>query len=472
MSIPMLLPPYLLEAIAERGPEPAAERARATLRRDAEIRSARSTTSPAPPTPAPGATPGQPNRTIFSANNTEQLPGDEARAEGAPATGDPAVDEAYDGLGATWQLFFDAYSRDSLDGRGMPMLGTVHYGTDYANAFWDGKQMVFGDGDGELFNRFTASLDVIGHELSHGVIEFTAGLRYADQSGALNESVADVFGALVKQHQLGQTADQADWLIGAELFTDKVRGVALRSMIEPGSAYDDPVLGKDPQPGHMDGFVTTTDDNGGVHINSGIPNKAFQLAATALGGNAWERAGAIWYAALTGDQISADCDFATFARLTSQAAAAIGETEAEAVRRAWAEVGLPVDEAPDAEQRPAPAPPSEPAPSSEPAPPSEPGAPDDRIGDDAELYLGRSGGFTGMSRSREFRLGELSPPDADSWRQLLGGPELTTWSRSDAPEPDRYTYRVACRTVPLDVQLPEPELPDQVRELFHRTLDG
>src|SRR6185312_15543366 len=114
-------------------------------------------------------------------------------------------DEAYDGLGATYQLYSEAFDRDSIDDAGMPLLGSVHYDVDYDNAFWDGRQMVFGDGDGELFNRFTISLDVIGHELTHGVTADEAGLVYFRQSGALNESVSDVFGVLVKQYHLGQT---------------------------------------------------------------------------------------------------------------------------------------------------------------------------------------------------------------------------------------------------------------------------
>ena len=108
-------------------------------------------------------------------------------------------------------------------------------------------------------------------------------------------SIADVFGALTEQYGEGQTADQATWLIGEGLFTEAVEGRALRSMSAPGTAYDDDVLGKDPQPGHLDDYVETTDDNGGVHLNSGIPNRALFLVADALGGRAWERAGQVWY---------------------------------------------------------------------------------------------------------------------------------------------------------------------------------
>src|SRR4029079_944922 len=134
--------------------------------------------------------------------------------------------------------------------------------------------------------------------LTHGVTQDEAQLVYSNQSGALNESLSDVFGSLIKQFSLNQTADQADWLIGAGLLTKQVNGVALRSMKAPGTAYNDPVLGKDPQPAHMKDYVNTISDNGGVHINSGIPNHAFYLIATQIGGNAWEKAGQIWYLTL------------------------------------------------------------------------------------------------------------------------------------------------------------------------------
>ncbi len=255
----------------------------------------------------------------------------------------PSTD-AYDHLGATWQLYWQAYRRDSLDGRGLPLVASVHYGVAYDNAFWNGAQMVFGDGDGLYFNPFTASVDVIGHELTHGVTQYTAGLTYVGQSGALNESVSDVFGSLVKQLHLGQRAEEADWLIGDRLFTSKVHGVALRSMKAPGTAYDDPVLGKDPQPADMDGYVDLPHDDqhdsGGVHTNSGIPNHAFYLAATALGGNAWEQAGQVWYDVLTAPGLAKDIGFAGFAGATVDAATdpvrrGQPPRPARCVRRGW-----------------------------------------------------------------------------------------------------------------------------------------
>lgn len=198
--------------------------------------------------------------------------------------------------------------------------------------------MVFGDGDGEVFQRFTKSLSVIGHELAHGVTQFTAGLAYRNQAGALNESMSDVFGVLVEQYFKKQSASEANWLIGEGLFTNHVQGVALRSMKAPGTAYDDDVLGKDPQPDSMDTYVRTSADNGGVHINSGIPNKAFYVVASELGGNAWEAPGQIWYGTLTSGTLPPACTFGKFARTTLATAEELfgaGSAEHDAVRKAW-----------------------------------------------------------------------------------------------------------------------------------------
>jgi Zn-dependent metalloprotease len=205
--------------------------------------------------------------------------------------------------------------------------------------------MVFGDGDGDLFNRFTLSLDVIGHELTHGVVEDEAQLVYLFQPGALNESNADVFGSLVKQKLRNQTVQEADWLIGDGLFTSHVRGVALRSMKAPGTAYDDPVLGKDPQPAHMRDYVRTYQDNGGVHINSGIPNHAFYLAAMAIGGYAWDKTGRVWYETLRDSRLRSNSGFKRFAGLTVDNAGRLygfGSAEQQAVGHGWAEVGIRV----------------------------------------------------------------------------------------------------------------------------------
>jgi Zn-dependent metalloprotease len=281
------------------------------------------------------STGGQPNRTIFDQHHKTNGVGTVVRAEGHGATADPAVNEAYDGLGATYDFYWKVFQRDSIDGAGMPLQGLVHYGSRYNNAFWDGTQMYFGDGDGVYFTRFTASLDVIAHELAHGVTEHEANLIYSRQSGALNESLSDVFGSLVKQHHLGQKAEDADWLIGADCVGPKL-AKALRSMKAPGTAnpFDD-------QPADMDAFVKTADDNGGVHTNSGIPNRAFYLAASQIGGYAWEAAGQIWFDALRDPRIRPNSGFASFARATLRHAGSVyGASSAEmtAVQNAWTTV--------------------------------------------------------------------------------------------------------------------------------------
>jgi Zn-dependent metalloprotease len=283
----------------------------------------------------------EPDRTIFDAKNTTKLPGTKVRGEGDPPTNDAAADEAYDGFGSTFNLYREAFDRCSLDDEGQPIIGTVHFGQNFENAFFNGAQMVFGDG-GEFFKRFTL-VDVVAHELSHGVVADEAGLIYRNQHGALNESFADVGGIMVKQFVLNQTPEQSDWLIGEGIFTDQVQGKALRSMKEPGTAYDDPVLGKDPQPAHMRDYVRTLQDNGGVHINSGIPNKAFYLASINLGPQefAWKKSGLIWYAALTGPMVTPFSFFRGFANATLAAAMDIfGQQAQEAVRDAWKEVGV------------------------------------------------------------------------------------------------------------------------------------
>ena len=282
------------------------------------------------------------HRTIFDAGNTETLPGALVRSEGGRRSGGKTVTEAYDYSGSTYEFYKKIFERSSIDTRGMKLDSTVHFGEDYNNAFWNGTQMVYGDGDGEIFQRFTKCIDVIGHELTHGVTQYEAALEYEGQAGALNESFSDVFGSLIKQYSLKQNVDKADWLIGTGLFASKIKGIALRSMKKPGTAYNDPTIGKDPQPGHMRDYVKTSSDNGGVHINSGIPNRAFYLVAIELGGYAWERAGKIWYTALT-EKLRERSDFQSAAYYTLQAATMLygrGSQEEKAVRKGWESVGI------------------------------------------------------------------------------------------------------------------------------------
>jgi Zn-dependent metalloprotease len=286
--------------------------------------------------------PGTKHRTIFDAQTTTNLPGTQVRDEGNAPAADVAVNEAYDYSGDTYDFYLQVFNRNSVDDHGLTLTSTVHYDNGYDNAFWNGQQMIYGDGDGQYFQRFTICLEVIGHELTHGVTQNEAQLIYSGQPGALNESISDVFGSLVKQWANKQTADQADWLIGAGLFTNAVQGKALRSMSDPGTAYDDPNLGKDPQPANMADYVNTSQDNGGVHINSGIPNRAFCLAAKAIGEYAWQKAGLIWYRTLTG-ALNPSADFQAMANATVTVAGSLfgqNSMEQKAVRDAWGTVGI------------------------------------------------------------------------------------------------------------------------------------
>ena len=339
-----IVPPELLRRIAVRGTPQQRDAALDTLAVDQTLRLGRATyqlLEAGLHRGLPGITTEGPQRSVYDAGGREALPGRLVRAEGGAPVRDVDANEAYDGLGATFALFAEVYDRNSIDDEGMHLDASVHYGRRYDNAFWNGRQMVFGDGDGDLFNRFTISLDVIAHELTHGVTGDEARLVYLGQAGALNESISDVFGSLVKQYVRRETAAQADWLIGAGLFTTNVHGVALRSMKAPGTAFDDPVLGRDPQPSTMAGYVRTSADNGGVHTNSGIPNHAFYLTATALGGYAWEKAGRIWYETLRDKRVKPTATFRQFARCTAQNAAQyFGTVERQAVEAAWAAVGV------------------------------------------------------------------------------------------------------------------------------------
>jgi hypothetical protein len=411
------VPPYLLERIAASSSD-AAHTCRATLVRDELVRAGRVATAP----PPASATATGAAWVVHTAHHGSTLPGDVVRSAGDPASGDQSVDEAASGVTDTLALYLDAFGRSSYDAKGAQVVVTVHYEQDYDNAFWDGTQLVFGDGDGKVFGSFTRPVDVLGHEFTHAVTQFTAGLTYQGQSGALNESLSDCFGMCVKQQVLGQTADTADWLVGQGIFLPGVDARALRDMAHPGTAYDDPTLGKDPQVGDMKDYVVTADDNGGVHTNSGIPNRAFYLAATAIGGVTWEGAGRIWYAALTGGQVTADTDFAGFATAT---VAAAGD-HADVVRQAWSTVGVDLAGSPS---------------SASPASPVATGV----------VRVRRTGGIAGRTLQGTVDLGEDSSRAAQA-RELLDRVDLTAPTAPAATHPDAFSYTFEvdeqCLTVP------------------------
>lgn len=317
-----------------------------------------------------GASPPHLFRTIYDCRETHLPRTKKLFTEGAKLEGqDPYAVQVYNNFGSSFEFYYKIFNRNSkkrnfrnrsfvlicwlvgLDNKGLNLIGCVHFDDDdgrtkgYDNAFWDGKQMCFGDGDARLFNTFTESLDITGHELTHGVVSYTANLPYWFQSGALNESMADVFGSMIKQYKLNQTAKEADWLIGAGLFRSNVNARALRDMANPGTAYkDNPIIGSDPQPKDMDGYVVMTEneDEGGVHINSSIPNRAFYLVATAVGKYSWDVAGKIWYATLTDSKLAnvtnTKTTFKLFADLTVVHAEEFGAEAVTAVKKAWTTV--------------------------------------------------------------------------------------------------------------------------------------
>jgi Zn-dependent metalloprotease len=333
-----IVPPQILQRLLKHKNPQVRAAALDTLLQTAKLRGQRSVLSKTFTALSAGGL----RRSVYDAGGRFSTSGPLVRDEGQKPSKDTAVNDVYAGFGATYKLYMDVYHRDSIDGKGLPIEGVVHYGNKYNNAFWNGARMMFGDGDGKLFKGFTKALDVIGHELTHGVTEFTCALEYHNQSGALNESISDVFGSLVKQYSLGQGADKADWLIGAGILGSAIKGKALRSMAAPGTAFDG-----DDQPANMSGYVKLPDteagDNGGVHTNSGIPNHAFYLLATNLGGQAWEVAGQIWYDTL--QVVRADADFKAFAGASHQVAGqrfGSGGKEQKAVEDAWDAVGVAV----------------------------------------------------------------------------------------------------------------------------------
>ncbi|GIF13821.1 M4 family metallopeptidase [Actinoplanes teichomyceticus] len=344
-TLSCITPPFLLTRLLDSDDRDVREAALATLMTTEQLRGERQVRALIA---AAVVAAGDGHRSIFDCRHGTVLPSAVlARSEGDGEVADITVNRAFDGLGATRDFYREVFQRRSLDDRGMALLGYVHRGTRYNNAFWDGQQIVFGDGDGRVFSDFTASLDVIAHELGHGVTEHTAALEYHNQSGALNESLSDVAGVMVKQWRLRQTADQAAWLIGAEVFTPQVDADALRSLKAPGTAFDNQLFGRDPQPAHMDGYLDLPDtpegDHGGVHINSGIPNRAFYLTATGIGGFSWEAPGHIWYEAMRAS--TPTTDFATFAGTTIRKAEELYGADSrarQAVGEAWEQVGVRV----------------------------------------------------------------------------------------------------------------------------------
>jgi len=274
------------------------------------------------------------------------------------STSQKAGVDAHYGAEMVMDYYKNVHGRNGIDGNGGPgyytsidgvtplITSIVHYGNNYANAFWNGSYMTYGDGDGSTFTPLV-SLDIVGHEMTHGVTERTANLTYSGESGALNESMSDVFGAMIERAAQGESSDT--WKIGEDCYTPSTAGDALRYMDDPHLAGDYGYTTND-DPDHYSERYTGSSDSGGVHINSGIFNKAFYLLAKGgthhLGGTMTgigaDQAAAIWYKALT-SYMTSSTNFAGARTATLNAASALygaTSTQYTAVGTAWDLVGV------------------------------------------------------------------------------------------------------------------------------------
>jgi Zn-dependent metalloprotease len=284
---------------------------------------------------APVTIPAAPAITVADCHHGQTLPGTPVANPGNAA--DIPTKNAFDETSAVAKFYKTVFGRNSVDDKGMTLGSSVHYGKSYNNAFWNGSRMVYGDGDGNLFLDFTKSNDVIGHELTHGVTQFSLQLAYTNEAGGLNESMSDCFGSMFRQWRNKQDVNAADWLIGADIMGPgaKTRGyTCLRDMAVPDGKH---CLA--PQPTHYRQYKSGMDP----HYSSGIPNLAFCTIAKALGGNSWDVVGKIWYQAMTGFKPSPAMKMKTFANRTRKLAKTMFPGKAGvavAVDAGWKSVGL------------------------------------------------------------------------------------------------------------------------------------
>jgi vibriolysin len=277
------------------------------------------------------------NRADYSANHGSTLPGSLVRGEGAPATGDLAADDAYDYVGATYNYYKTLFNRDSYDNAGAQLVSTVHFQQNYDNAYWNGSQMVYGDGDGTTFKPLSEALDVTAHELTHAVTANTANLTYSGESGGLNEAMSDIMGNTTETwSKHGDVVGAYTWQVGEDIY---LAGGALRYMDDPakdGSSLD-----------YYPNYNSSID----VHYSSGIANLAYKLLVTGgthprnkttvqVTGVGLDKARRIFYRALT-TYFNANTNFAAAAAGTKQAALDLYDpATATSVEQAWAAVGV------------------------------------------------------------------------------------------------------------------------------------
>ena len=268
---------------------------------------------------------------LFDCKHNTTLPG-----TAVPTPNDQAFKTVFDTTAKVAEFYKTVLGRNSVDNQGMDLVSSLNYDRDYQNAFWDGQQMVYGNGDNKIFIDFWRSPDVIGHELTHGVTQHESGLIYEGQSGALNESISDCFGAAFAQWLAKKPAsDASGWLIGAGIMGPQAKAkgfTCLRDMVNPGATH---CLSR--QPASYKDF----DPTGDVHDNSGIPNRAFAAFAQNLGGNTYDMAIKVWYDACVSG-LSPRATFVEFAQATVAAAKKKGPAVAKAATDAWQAVDLPV----------------------------------------------------------------------------------------------------------------------------------
>jgi Zn-dependent metalloprotease len=276
-----------------------------------------------------------PPSTVYDCKQGTSQPGVPVPNPGTSADG--TVKRAYNEAEAVAKFYWDLFGRDSIDAHHMTLVSSVHYSKKFNNAFWDGTHMTYGDGDGQVFIDFTLGNDVIGHELTHGVTQYSAAFSYSNEAGGLNESMSDVFGSMFRQWQANQDVNAADWLIGYDIMgpVAKSRGyTCLRDMSNPAAAH---CLA--PQPTHFNQYHAGMDP----HYSSGIPNFAFYKAAKAVGGHSWDKVGKIWYKALTGYAPAPNMLMSKFANRTRTLSKSMFPNDASvqnAVNNAWTAVGL------------------------------------------------------------------------------------------------------------------------------------
>jgi Zn-dependent metalloprotease len=273
--------------------------------------------------------------TVYDCKHTQHLPGVPVPNPGNSS--DTTAKRAFDETTNVAKFYKEVFNRNSIDNHGMTMMSTIHYGNKYDNAMWNGTQMVYGDGDNSLFVDFTSGNDVIGHELTHGVTQYSLQLDYEDDAGGLNESVSDCFGSMFRQWEAKQDVKTADWLIGHDIMgpTAKAKGfTCLRDMAAPDAKH---CLA--PQPTQYSQITPGMDP----HYSSGPPNLAFCTACKTLGGTSWEYIGQVWYRSLTGFGPTPTMRMKDFANRTRQVAQSMYSSNAAvgaAVDKGWKQVGL------------------------------------------------------------------------------------------------------------------------------------